>query len=151
MIEARTSVSHAPERVFEFLSDLRNHWRLEDAFVELGGLEGDEGHGPTGGRIRIRGPLGLSREARTRVLDASPPEPAASGALAGRADLGATIGRVGWAIDPRANGGSDVRLWAEVERASPLDRVLLGLGGRRWLRRIFTRSLANLARAIDEQ
>jgi hypothetical protein len=151
VIQARVSLPHAPERVFEFLSDLRNHWRLEDAFVELGGLDGDEGHGPTGGRIRIRGPLGLSREARTKVLDASPPGPATSGSLAGRAEVGATVGRVGWAIEPRPNGGSDVRLWADVERASPPDRLLLALGGRRWLGRILERALANLARVLDER
>lgn len=148
MIEARASLPHPPEHVFEFLADLRNHWRLEDAFVEVGGLEGDAGHGPTGGRVRIRGPLGLSREARAQVLEASPPSDSAPGRLAGRADLGGTVGRVGWAIEPAATGGSHVRLWAEVERATPLDRVLLALGGRRRLARIFDRSLENLARVL---
>jgi hypothetical protein len=53
VIEACATLPHTPERVFEFLSDLRNHWRLEDAFIELGGLEGDAQHGPAGGRVRI--------------------------------------------------------------------------------------------------
>jgi hypothetical protein len=150
VIEDHARLTHPPERVFEFLSDLRNHWRLEDAFIELGGLEGDEGHGPTGGRIRIRGPLGLSREAKTRVLEALAPGAGAPGALAGRAEVGSTIGRVGWDIRPSAGGGSEIRLWAEVERASLPDRVLLGLGGKRWLGRIFERTVANLGRVLDE-
>ena len=150
VIEARADLPHPPERVFAFLADLRNHWRLEDAFVELGGLEGEVGHGPAGGRVRINGPLGLSREATTRVLDASPPSPTAPGSLAGRADVGATVGRVGWTIEPRPDGGSGVRLWAEVERASPVDRLVLALGGRRRLRRIFERSLENLALVLAE-
>lgn len=150
MIEARATIGHAPERLFEFLSDLRNHWRLEDAFVELGGLEGDARHGPAGGRVRIKGPLGLSREARTKVLEAIPPGPATPGSLSGRADLGQTVGRVGWAIEPNADGGSAVRLWATVERASPADRLLLSLGGRWWLSRIFARAVGNLAHVLDE-
>lgn len=150
MIEARACLPHPPQRVFEFLADLRNHWRLEDAFVEVGGLEGDAGHGPTGGRVRIKGPLGLSREARTQVLEASAPSGSAPGRLAGRADVGRTVGHVGWAIEPAAYDASDVRLWAEVERATPLDRALLALGGRRLLAGIFERSLANLARVLDD-
>ena len=61
----------SPHRVFEFLADLRNHWLLQDRFVELAGLDTDEGDGPNGGRVRMRGPLGISREARTRVLAAT--------------------------------------------------------------------------------
>ena len=150
VIEARATLSHPPEQVFAFLSDLRNHWRLDDAFVEVGGVEGNDGQEPTGGRVRIRGPVGLSREARTKVLSADPPGPATPGMLSGRADVGgATIGRVGWEIAGRADGGSDVRLWAEVERASLLDRLLLALGGRRWLRRILERTVVNLAEALE--
>ena len=148
MIQARTTLSHPPERVFGFLSDLRNHWRLEDAFVELGGLEGD---GPTGGRVRIKGPLRLSREVRTKVLAAEPPGATTPGRLRGRADVGrATVGHVGWEI-ARVPGGSDVRLWAEVERASPADRLLLAAGGRRWLTRIFMRTVANLGEVLGPQ
>ena len=152
MIEARVRLSHTPERVFEFLSDLRNHWRLEDAFIELGGLEGDEGHGPTGGRVRVKGPLGLSREARTKVLAADPPGATTPGRLLGRADVGrATVGRVGWEIERRPGEGTDVRLRAEVERASPADRALLALGGGHWLARVFRRAVANLAHVLGRE
>jgi uncharacterized protein YndB with AHSA1/START domain len=128
---------HPPERVFGFLSDLRNHWLLEDAFIELNGV------GDGGGRIQIRGPLGISREARTEVVSAEPP-----GRLAGRAELGnGTAGAVAWTIVP-AGSGSLVSLTAHVERASARDRVLLVLGGRRWLRRRFARVLETLGRRL---
>ncbi len=145
------AVGAPPERVFEFLSDLRNHWRLESSFAVLGGLEGDEGHGPTGGRIRLNGPLGIAREVRTRVLEAEPPDTGAPGRLAGRADIGRrTVGLVAWEIAARAGGGSDVRLSARVERASIVDRAALALGGRRWLERVFDRSLAGLADVFSQ-
>ena len=129
---------HPPERVFEFLSNLQNHWLLEQRFVAL-----DEVRGNEGGRVRIRGPLGLSRVAETRVLEARPPTADEPGELNGRADLGPTVGRVRWQV-ARRDSGSEVTLSAWVERTGWLDRVLLALGGRRWLQRIFESALARL-------
>ena len=149
-IEATRYISETPDRVFAFLSDLRNHWRLESAFVELGALEG-EGDRPTGGRVRISGPLGLSREAATTVLSAEQPGPGSPGKLDGRAELGeTTVGRVRWEITAASDGGATVTLSATVERASFLDRMLLALGGRRWLQGVFERALATLAAVFSK-
>lgn len=130
-------VPHPPERVFEFLSDLYNHWQLEDAFIAVNGVSDG------GGRIRIRGPLGISREARTEVVSAEAPSH-----LRGRAEIGRrTVGAVAWDISP-ADGGSLVSLSARVERATLRDRMLLAIGGRRWLRRRFERVLETLGRRL---
>ena len=91
--------------------------------------------------MRIRGPLGVSRVARTRVLSAKEPRE-----LRGRAELhGGTVGAVGWTIEPEGEG-SRVTLSAVVEHAAPFDRAVLALGGRRWLRRGFAEALAQLGR-----
>ena len=130
-------MSAPPDRVFDFLADLRNHWRLERAFLELQDM------GERGGVIRVGGPLGFSRRVRTQVLEAIPPS-----RVAGRADLrGGTVGLVAWEISPDGDG-SRVRLSAEVPQASAIDRVLLALGGRAWLRRLFERALANLEETV---
>lgn len=138
MIHAERKISAPPERVFEFLSDLRNHWRLEEgAFLAL------EEVGEESGVIRLKGPLGLSRQVRTRVLQAEP-----HGRVAGRADLSfGTVGLVAWEITPHG-AGSLVKLSAEVAEASLPDRVVLALGGWRWLRGLFDRALANLETAL---
>jgi uncharacterized protein YndB with AHSA1/START domain len=138
LISAERVVSHPPERVFEFLSDLRNHWRLQEGtFVELDEVVED------GGVIRLRGPFGLSRKVRTRVLEAERPR-----RVAGRADLrGGTVGLVAWEI-AAADRGSHVRLSAQIARASLADGVLLALGGRTWLARLFRQTLANLDQAL---
>ena len=136
-----------PEVVFEFLADLRNHWRLERRFVALEGLDGDP-DAPHGGRVRLDGPLGLSRVARTRVLEAKAPENGRPGLLRGLAELGPTTrGRVAWDIVP-GRVGCEITLSAEVERASPLDRALLVLGGRVWLQRIFDGTVRTLASVL---
>ena len=133
-MESKRVVPHPPERVFGFLSDLHNHWQLEDAFIEVDGVR------DSSGRICIRGPLGISREALTTVIESREPS-----LLRGRAEIGEeTVGLVTWRIDP-APGGSLVRLAAAVERASAIDRILLALGGRRWLSRRFARVLETLA------
>ena len=138
MIAAERSVAAPPERVFEFLSDLRNHWRLEEGtFLALDEV------GETGGVIRLRGPLGLSRTVRTQVLEAVNPS-----RLSGRADLsGGTVGLVAWIIEPDG-AGSRVRLTADVAEAWLPDRAFLALGGRAWFRRLFRRALANLDDAL---
>ena len=138
MIEATRTVSAPPERVFDFLSDLRNHWRLEKRFLEL------EDVGERDGVILLTGPLGLSRKARTKVLEAERPT-----RVAGRADLrGGTVGLVAWDIWPEGPG-SRVRLAAEIPQAWLPDRIFLMIGGRIWLRRLFAQALANLDETLS--
>jgi uncharacterized protein YndB with AHSA1/START domain len=133
LIAAERAVDAPPERVFDFLADLRNHWRLERRFLELDEL------GEDGGTIRLKGPLGLSRRVETRVLEAERPI-----RVAGRADLrGGTVGLVSWDIRPSATG-SVVRLSAEVPEAAPWDRLFLALGGRAWFEGLFRDALENL-------
>jgi hypothetical protein len=133
-------VQHPPDVVFTFLSDLRNHWRLEPHFLEL-----EEMHS-NGGVVRVKGPLGLSRVARTEVVAATHPSE-----VRGRADIGGrTSGAVRWEIDPVPDG-SQVRFSAVVERAALLDRVLLTCGGRWWLGRIVRAAVGRLGAALDAQ
>jgi hypothetical protein len=132
-IEASRVVAASPEAVFSFLLDLENHWKLTGRWVEAVSI--DDGSG----RVRIHGPLGLRRTARTTVVDASP-----SHVMHGTAELsGGTLARVAWELG-EDTGGTAVRLSAEVEHATLPDRLLLTLGGRPWMRRRFDAILARL-------
>lgn len=143
-VEAAALVRSPPERVFEFLSDLRNHWRVADPFVEVLTLESSSGGAPDGGTVRVRGPLGLSRTVHTRVAAARSPR-----LMIGTAEIGGgTRARVSWTLAPRL-GDTRVRLAADIERAGPLDRALLALGGRRWLARRFAGTLERLAKELE--
>jgi hypothetical protein len=87
----------------------------------------------------MRAPLGLSRVARTRVLEAEAPL-----RLRGRAEVGrGTVGAVAWEIEAEGRG-SRVTLSAEVVAATRADRLLLALGGRALLGRIFAEALERL-------
>jgi uncharacterized protein YndB with AHSA1/START domain len=132
-IEAERVVAASPEAVFRFLSKLENHWKLTGRWVEA--LSIDDGSG----RVRIHGPLGLRRTARTTVADAHP-----NHVIHGTAELsGGTLARVAWDLSEDA-GGTAVRLSAEVEHAATPDRLLLALGGRAWMARRFDAILARL-------
>jgi Polyketide cyclase / dehydrase and lipid transport len=149
-IEAVGEVAAAREEVFAFLAALPNHWALANRWIEVVSLEAPDdapgGSDPNGGVVRIRGPLGLHRTARTEVLSAEAPA-----RISGRAELrGGTGATVTWSLEP-SNPGTRVRLAAEVESPSPLDRLLLALGGRAWLRRHFATVLRSLASQFDPE
>ena len=142
-IAATVHLQHSADVVFEFLSDLRNHWRLEERFFELDDVTADRG------RVRIRGPLGLRRVARTKVLEAEPPGPV--GRLHGHAEIGrSTRGDVFWEIAP-ADGGSNVTLAAVPQRLGLVDKLLLVMGGRRWMCALLRDALARLDVVLAEQ
>jgi hypothetical protein len=137
-IEATAVVPAAPEAVFRFLSDLGNHWRLADRWIDVVHLD----PGDNGGRVRMHGPLGLRRTARTTVIDAQPDH-----IMHGTAELsGGTFAQISWDLSEDA-GGTAVRLTADVESLAPIDRILLALGGRAWLNRLFRKILERLGQA----
>jgi hypothetical protein len=142
VIAATREVPAPPAELFAFLSDLEKHWQLADRFIKVVSLERPAAGGPArGGQVRMRGPLGIGRLARTRVVEAEAPR-----YVAGTADVGrGTLACVSWTLTAHG-AGTRVRLEATVEHASGLDRALLAAGGRRWLEQRFAEILATLAR-----
>jgi uncharacterized protein YndB with AHSA1/START domain len=137
-IQASGRVGAPRASVFEFLSNLDNHWLLADRFIEVVSLDGG-----TGGRVRVRGPAGLSRVADTTIDSVEPPR-----VISGTARVGdETTARVSWQLEEEGGDVTQVRITATVLEASPGDRLLLTLGGQAWLERSFGRILD----ALEEQ
>jgi Polyketide cyclase / dehydrase and lipid transport len=125
-IEASVSVAAEPEALFERLAKLENHWDLADRWVEVVSVNGSG----DGGEVRLHGPLGLSRTARTKVGRVDAPR-----LIEGTAAIGShTRGRVHWTFIGEGEG-TLVTLRAEMVEAGPLDRAVWTLGGRHWLER----------------
>jgi hypothetical protein len=142
VLHAEGRVPASPEVVFDFLSDLGNHWLMADRFIEVVQLDGAGGQAASGGVVRVHGPLGIRRTAITRVTGQERPK-----MMTGTADLrGGTRARVTWSFVPDGDG-TTVRLVAEVQKAGPLDRMLLTVGGRAW----FRRHLATILDALAER
>lgn len=143
-IAAERVIPAMPADVYAFLVDLENHWLLADRFVDVLTIERPPGGGPaTGGTVKIRGPLGVGRTAHTRVVEATLGE-----SIAGTASVGPrTEARVHWTLVPAVEG-TRVRLEATVVRATPVDAIVLAVGGRRWLEHRFGAILGTLARRL---
>lgn len=136
-----TMLMRAPaDAVYAFLARLPNHGLITGRRLRLEDVTADG----TGARIAMRGPLGIRRTARTRVTDLHPPRGFGGTAAVGRR----TEAYVHWSIE-RARTGSIVTLTATILWAGAMDRLLLTLGGRRWLARSFDRALALLAVAME--
>ncbi len=141
-IRATRSVAADADDVFAFLADLEQHWLIADRFVEVIEIDGPL-DARNGGRVRLRGPLGVRRTSRMRVEFARPPYE-----LGGCAEMsGGTVAQVRWSLRP-ADARTVVTLGASIENAGMLDRLLLRLGGRAWLRSRFEGALCALERHV---
>lgn len=134
-------VDSTPERVYDFLARLENHFRLNDEYLRVEALRPDR----RGATIKIRAPGGLRRTAHTEVTTALPPR------RFGGTVTASTRTRAGawWTIEPSA-GRARVALEAEIFPRGVVDRVLLALGGRWWLERRCRRVVARLDSALAQ-
>jgi hypothetical protein len=94
--------------------------------------------------VRLHGPLGLRRTARTRLLQLDPPRRVAGTAEVGRR----TRARVAWDLEPDGDG-TLVCLSADVVALGLLDRLPWALAGRRVMARGFPAVLARLQDVIE--
>ena len=147
-ISVRRTLPVGPEEAFAFLSRPHNHRRLATARIALRELD-VTGDGELRGAVMVlRGPLWLRRPARTRVLSMRRPAH-----LAGTARVGSgTEVEVRWDL---AGAGTSAEatvavLTATVTRVAIAERLLLAVGGRGWVRRLFAATLERLATELCE-
>jgi len=146
-ISARRALPVGPEEAFAFLIRPHNHRRLATARIALGELEVSDDGKLCGARMVLRGPLRLSRPARTRVISARRP-----GHLAGTARVGAgTAVEVRWDLEDAGAGTTMAILTARATRLAAPERVLLAIGGQTWVRRLFEATLERLATELLQE
>jgi uncharacterized protein YndB with AHSA1/START domain len=143
-IVASRHIAAPAEAVFRFLTDLENHVRLAPGSVEVLSLDRSPGHSARA-LVWLRGPLAIQRTASTEFLRTPVPD-----SIVGRARIGnSTRASVAWRIQRRA-AGSAVTLCATIDAVSPLDGLLLLLGGRRWLAKRFAAALEHLSDQLTQ-
>ena len=142
MIVARRQIPASAEAVIRFLADLEHHVRLAPESVQLLRLSRTPGR-PADALVRLTGPLGIERMASTELLQTR-----LANSIAGQARIGKrTVASVTWCVEENG-AGSVVTLSATVDAASPIDRMVLILGGRRWLARRFDAALERLSELL---
>lgn len=146
-VSATDWVDASALQVFEFLAWLPGHRLIAGQRLRLLDLTADR----RGGRIVIMGPFGLRRTVRTAVTCVIAPSAGTAGRVGGSAATGpVTSAQVRWLIEP-AGERARVTLTATITRMSVPDRLLLAIGGRRWLARGFAQSIALLGTAVGAQ
>lgn len=143
-ISAHRALPVEPAQAFAFLSRPHNHRRLATRRVRVCELEVTGDGELRGALIVLRGPLWLRRPARTRVVSTRPPSH-----LAGTARVGSgTQVEVRWELDGAGAGAAVASLTATVTRLAPAERLLLAIGGRTWIRRLFAATLEQLVQEL---
>lgn len=142
-IGASTVIDAPASAVFAFLAEAPNHQLLSGARIRL--LELSQNADRTmQGTMLVRGPLLLRRRAATRMTSIRQPL-----LLAGWAQVGAsTSAMISWELEPQLADRTNVTLVADVLSIAVWDRVMLCLGGRRWMRAAFAETVGLLASAI---
>jgi Polyketide cyclase / dehydrase and lipid transport len=141
-IVARMQMSASADAVLGFLADLERHVELAPHSVQVLRLSRPPGR-PAHALVRLIGPLGMQRTASTELVRTRQ-----ANSIAGRARIGKrTVASVAWRVEEN-DGGSVVTLSATVDAASPVDRLVLLLGGRRWLARRFAVALQRLSELL---
>lgn len=130
---AARPIDAPPEAVFGFLERFERHLELIEGRVTAISVDA------SGSRVRLRGPLGVARTVQTRLTQSHSPRSIVGTVQAGRR----TRGAVRWSIES-SGLGSWVQVVASADTFGLLDRVLLRLGGRRWLVRSLAQALDNL-------
>lgn len=135
-LSAAATISAPPARVFAFLRSLDRHWALiGPRAVPVRATDDGDGY-----LLRLRGPLGIRRTVRTRLVGIEE-----SALLTGRVEAGArTRATLSWSVQ-HCPGGSRVVLLARTDSLGPGDRLLLFAGGRWWLTRTLRVAVRGLA------
>ncbi len=126
------------ERVFARLCDLDAHRGLAAPHIDVLALRGPRG-ARTGGDVELHGPLGIRLRATTTVRSAAYPRELRGSA----ATEGGTTATLCWRLED-AGAATRVTALLSVEPRRPLDRLLLALGGRTWLRRRLATAIRRL-------
>jgi hypothetical protein len=140
-MSARRIMAAPSAAIFSFLTDLENQCLLAYDHTQPLVLDGPPGarHSAT---LRVRGPLGLRRRARARIVATAEPSHVITSVALGR-----TVVRFRWTLSalPASTG---VELTAEIPAIGLLDRALLAAGGRRTIARRLHAALATLAEVV---
>src|SRR3712207_267595 len=140
-ISARRIMAAPSAAIFSFLTDLENQFLLAHDHTRSLVLDGPPGarHSAT---LRIRGPLGLPRSARARIVATAEPSHVITSVALGR-----TVVRFRWTLSPLP-ASTGVELTAEVPAIGLIDRALFAAGGRRTVERRLHTALATLAEIV---
>jgi len=113
-VSVRRLIPASPAALFSFLCDLENQCLLAHDHTTPLRFDGPPG-ARHGAALRVRGPLGLRRKARARIVASAEPSQVIVGV-----ELRRTVVRLRWTLTPLP-ASTRVELTADIARAGILD------------------------------
>jgi uncharacterized protein YndB with AHSA1/START domain len=142
-------ISAPREQVFDYLQDIANHPQFTDHFLVDWHLTRIDSVGRgAGARFRVKAPGNRYSWADVTFAEVERPHRIVEVGRTGKNNRVRTLGV--YDLAPAPAGSTRVRFTVESVPATLSDRLLEGLGGRRWLRRKNRRAMRRL-RAILER
>ncbi len=142
-------VSAPREEVFDYLQDIANHSQFTDHFLVEWHLTRIDSVGlGAGARFRVKAPLNRFSWADATFVEVERPHRIVEAGRTGKNNRIRTLGV--YELAPGPGVSTRVQFTLETVPATLSDRLLEGLGARRWTRRQNTRALRRL-RSILEQ
>jgi uncharacterized protein YndB with AHSA1/START domain len=148
-VTVSTVISAPREVVFDYLQDIANHAEFTDHFMvdwHLTRLD-SVGRG-AGARFRVKAPGNRFSWGDVTFVEVQRPHRILEVGRTGKNNRIRTVGS--YELDPAAGDATRVTFTLQTDPATLADRLMEGLGARRWLRRKNAKALQRL-RAIMEE
>ncbi|MDQ3739379.1 MAG: SRPBCC family protein [Actinomycetota bacterium] len=147
-ITSSVLVDRPREEVYEYLSDIANHWEFTDHHLREVHMTREDTYG-VGAGMRYRQPTPLNRFdwAELTITDMEPPRRIVEKGRGGKYNRIRSVAV--WTLEPAHGGGTRVTLTYETQPRFPSDRLIEALGRRR-VRRGQRKALKRLRSIMEE-
>jgi uncharacterized protein YndB with AHSA1/START domain len=147
-VTASVLVDRPREEVYEYLSDIANHWEFSDHYVREVHMTREDTYGVGAGmRFRIPTPLNRFDWADLAITDVEPPRRIVERGRGGKYNRIRMVWV--WTLEPAGAGSTRVTLTAESQPRFPSDRLMEALGRGR-VRRGQRKALKRLRSILEE-
>jgi uncharacterized protein YndB with AHSA1/START domain len=141
-------VSAPQERVFDYLQDIANHPEFTDHYLVDWHLTRIDSVGAgSGARFRVKAPGARFSWADVTLAELERPNRIVEVGRTGKENRIRTLGV--YELSPAGEGATRVRFTLQTFPATLSDRLLEGLGTRRWLRRKSRKSMRRLRGILE--
>ena len=147
-ITSSVLIAKPREQVFEYLSDMANHWEFQDHYVQEFHLTREDTYGlGAGARFRVPTPLNRFDWAEVTITDLDPPRRIVEKGRAGKFNRIRHV--TVWTLEPGSSGGTRVTLSFESQPRFPSDRIMEAFARGR-LKRRQRKALKRLRSILEE-
>ena len=148
-VTSHVNIARPREEVFDYLADIANHPEFSDHYLKHWRLLRIDSVGRgAGARFRVDAPFQRFGWADMTFVEVDRPYRILAMGRGGKFNRNKTFSS--WVLTPASGGGTHVEFTTETEPALISDRLMEGLGFRRWFRRGSRKAMRRLQSILEE-